>query len=196
VFLGIALAALRGGESVVTFCALWWIFPEQAAGWYFADSGWFSLGAPTIAHLALPFILVVISGPLFEEIVFRRCAFAWMAARWGVRFGAIVSSVLFAAVHVGTIPVAAFGFGLVACLIYLEDWNLSDPLLLHATTNVVSFAVTAALALRAPYSVDELVDLNRSLLYPGVLGVLVGGGIVTVELIRQWPRARGLREAV
>jgi len=79
-----------------------------------------------------------IAAPLFEEIVFRGFLFCGLRARWGDMRAAIVSTLLFTAVHwqydlVGLISVGLFGFS--ACWLVVRTNSLSSAILVHMFLN-------------------------------------------------------------
>jgi membrane protease YdiL (CAAX protease family) len=80
----------------------------------------------------------VVIAPIIEEIVFRGLLFGALAARLGIVGSALVTAVLFGAVHGDPIlfpTLAALGF--VAALAYAATGNLWVAIILHALNNAL-----------------------------------------------------------
>ncbi len=79
-------------------------------------------------------------GPLFEEFFFRGFVFATLRTRLGFAAAGIVSSFIFAAIHLdpGTLlPLA--GLGLVLAYAYEKTGSLWPPVAIHGLWNAVTF---------------------------------------------------------
>lgn len=102
------------------------------------------------AALVLAGIIAVVVAPIVEEVVFRGILHRALADRFGVWVGAIVSSALFALIHVEVLMsqplglVGLFVVGFVLALAYQWTGNLLVPILGHAVFNaaMLSLAVT------------------------------------------------------
>ena len=87
----------------------------------------------------LPFMLFwgCVIAPFSEEIAFRGFFFQAFRARWGTAMGMIVSSLLFAAIHMygplGTLHV--FIYGMVFCWVSWRTKSLAASMILHACVN-------------------------------------------------------------
>jgi uncharacterized protein len=105
-------------------------------------------GGPT---LVLAVIIGVVVAPIVEEVIFRGVLFRALGDRIGVWFGAIVSSAIFAVIHVEVVlsqPVALgglFAVGLVLALAYHWTGNLLVPILGHAVFNAAAFGLALAI---------------------------------------------------
>ncbi len=103
------------------------------------------------ATLVLAMIIAVIVAPIVEEVVFRGILFRALGDRIGVWFGAIVSSAIFAVIHVEVVlsqPVALGGLfmvGMVLALAYQWTGNLLVPVLGHAVFNAASIGLALAI---------------------------------------------------
>lgn len=86
-------------------------------------------------------VLVTVATPLGEELFFRGYVFRSLSNWRGAGLGAITSSAVFAATHVGWTPAAfvvpAALFGLGQCLLYHRTGSLYPALALHAILNTV-----------------------------------------------------------
>jgi uncharacterized protein len=102
----------------------------------------------TTLGIALTVAAMVIAGPVVEEIAFRGLLFGALAQRLGVLAAALVSAVIFGAVHGDLVlfPTLA-GLGFVGALAYAATRNLMVPIALHMLNNAVgaAFLVTASL---------------------------------------------------
>ena len=91
-------------------------------------------------------LFAVVVGPVTEEVFFRFTLFNAMRAWWGLRTGAIVSSILFgmahmqpggAALNVSLVIPLAFG-GLILCAVYNRTGNAWTNIITHASFNGLS----------------------------------------------------------
>jgi membrane protease YdiL (CAAX protease family) len=99
----------------------------------------------TLALLAVAFLVCVIA-PLAEEVFFRGYFFTALRNWKGVWPAAILTGLVFGAIHGGSapvgylVPLAVFGFGL--CLLYWKTGSLYPCIVLHALNNSLAFGVT------------------------------------------------------
>ncbi|NLG51555.1 MAG: CPBP family intramembrane metalloprotease [Chloroflexi bacterium] len=93
-----------------------------------------------VGGLLLALLLGAVVAPVAEEIFFRGFLYAGMRNRWGVGWGLVVSSVVFALVHVtpGVLP-AIFAIGLVLAYLYERTESLWPSIILHALVNALAF---------------------------------------------------------
>jgi uncharacterized protein len=103
------------------------------------------------ATFLLAAIIAVVVAPIVEEVVFRGILFRALGDRIGVWFGAIVSSAVFALIHVEVVlsqPLALgglFAVGMVLALAYHWTGNLLVPVLGHAVFNAASLGLALAI---------------------------------------------------
>lgn len=91
---------------------------------------------------AIAFLLVggVIIAPVGEEIFFRGFVFGCFRERWGLFLGAVLSSFLFALVHVSLVALAPlFLIGCILCYIRHRTGSLYPSMLFHALFNGTTF---------------------------------------------------------
>ena len=105
---------------------------------------------PTITAISvvLTVLSMVVLAPIIEEILFRGLLFGALAPRLGVLAGALITALLFGAVHGDLVlfpALAALGF--IAALAYAATGNLTVAIALHAINNSVgaAFLVTKSL---------------------------------------------------
>jgi membrane protease YdiL (CAAX protease family) len=96
-----------------------------------------------------PWVLVLIAGCLLpgigEEIFFRGFLGRGLLARWGLAWGILWTSLLFAAIHLDPTQAVGITFiGIALHLVYLTARSLLVPMLLHALNNALSFGLTKA----------------------------------------------------
>jgi uncharacterized protein len=113
-------------------------------------------GDPT--RLFLDIVTIVVVAPVVEEILFRGILLHRWAARWGTTAAVIVSSALFAILHVEL--VGHFLFGVTMAALYVRTGSLWVSIAAHAVNNAfaLSFAFPDALGgtPQEPPSLEEL----------------------------------------
>lgn len=93
-------------------------------------------------NLALVVVMITVVAPLGEELFFRGYFFGALRNWRGFWPAAIVTGVVFGAIHIGsapigfTVPLAFFGFAL--CLLYERTGSLYPSIALHALNNSVA----------------------------------------------------------
>ncbi len=126
--------------AFITFTAIWQAFVEIDEETELLRD----LGADrSDVLLVLAALLVCVIAPLIEEFFFRgfffRALFNWK----GLWPAAILTGVVFGAIHIGSSPVGAlvplafFGFGL--CLLYWRTQSLYPCIAVHAINNAIAF---------------------------------------------------------
>jgi len=96
-------------------------------------------------NLVLTVVIITILAPVCEETLFRGYIFGALRNWHGFAPAAIITGLLFGAVHIGSspvgyaLPLAAFGFGL--CALYQWTGSLYPCIALHAVNN--AFALGA-----------------------------------------------------
>ncbi len=94
------------------------------------------------------FFLSLVLAPVAEEIVFRGIALPAMTPRFGPGGAVLLTATLFAAVHghaAAAAPIFVLGLGL--AMAYLYSGSLAVPIVMHATFNGVSVALSHLLEL-------------------------------------------------
>ncbi len=96
------------------------------------------------ASMPLPLLLLAIAlaPAIAEELVFRGVIGRGLTARWGVVWGVLLTSVLFAIVHMHPVHAAGvFLLGLGMHLVYLATRSFWAPMLVHLTNNSLAAAM-------------------------------------------------------
>jgi len=84
-------------------------------------------------------VLGVFVAPVTEELLFRGAIFGSLRAKLGPRSAALLSSVLFAAVHMSwTALVPLFVLAIVLCWVYERSGSLVAPIAVHMLNNATS----------------------------------------------------------
>lgn len=90
----------------------------------------------------LYFLGAVVFAPIVEEFVFRGVLFTRWARKWNPRTAAIASALVFALLHPSWF--GTFVFALLATEIYTRTGSLWLPTIMHATHNLMLWALDAA----------------------------------------------------
>ncbi|HUQ72585.1 MAG TPA: CPBP family intramembrane glutamic endopeptidase [Planctomycetaceae bacterium] len=131
--------------------------------------------------LSLPMLLLIVAvGPAFaEELVFRGVIGRGLVARWGLVGGVLMTSLLFAAVHMHPVHVVAVvPLGIAMHLIYLATRSFWAPVLLHFLNNAWA---SVASQMASTDSVDAAAmeaALSPTLLLASLTAVIVLGGLL------------------
>jgi membrane protease YdiL (CAAX protease family) len=89
----------------------------------------------------------VIVAPVVEEIFFRGFAFAGLRNRYSWRKAAVISSLLFASVHLqpaALIPI--FILGLIFSYLYYRSGSIMPAILMHVSTNALALGAAYLIA--------------------------------------------------
>ena len=87
------------------------------------------------------FFIGGIIGPVFEEIFFRGLIFGYLR-RWGVPAAVLISTAVFAAFHLNTIPITQIVGGVVFAVAYHTGGSLMVPIVIHVLGNLAIFALS------------------------------------------------------
>ncbi|WP_372683191.1 lysostaphin resistance A-like protein [Desulfosarcina sp.] len=87
------------------------------------------------------FLVGGIVAPVAEEIVFRGLIFGYLR-RWGVPAAVLISTVLFAALHLPAVPITQIVGGLVFAVAYHTGRSLMVPIVIHVLGNLAIFTLS------------------------------------------------------
>ncbi len=99
-------------------------------------------GLKTPWQLIWPGFVVVVAGPLSEELYFRGMVYPLCRARFGVDVGVLLSALFFGAMHFdlfGLAPIAIAGAGL--AYLYQRTGSLTASIMAHGTWNLLTLLV-------------------------------------------------------
>jgi uncharacterized protein len=128
----------------------------------------------TVALVAA-MVMVCVVAPVVEEFFFRGFFFTALRNWKGMWPAAILTGVVFGAIHVGSspagalVPLAVLGFGL--CLLYAKTGSLYPCIAVHAINNSIAFGTLNDWTWQIP------------LLTAGALAACL---LVTVPIVRRW----------
>ncbi|MGE5280438.1 MAG: lysostaphin resistance A-like protein [Deltaproteobacteria bacterium] len=116
--------------------ALWGLGAAQKVELYYTASQLEQLDVAPIAASSLGFILVLLLGPCFEELVFRGFLFPALRRRFSLTQAALLSSAVFALFH-GYFFLFPYVFvlGVVLAFLYERRGNLIAPVVFHTLNN-------------------------------------------------------------
>jgi hypothetical protein len=87
------------------------------------------------------FIVGGVVAPVAEEIVFRGVIFSYLR-RWGLPTAVLVSTALFAGLHLPAVPVTQVVGGMVFAIAYHVSGSLMTPILIHSLGNLAIFGLS------------------------------------------------------
>jgi uncharacterized protein len=126
----------------------------------------------TVALVAVA-VLVCVIAPIAEETFFRGYFFNALRSWRGLWPAAIITGLVFGAIHVGSapppflVPLAVFGF--ILCLLYWRTGSLYPCIALHALNNALAFGVSQHWTWQIP------VTMAGALVIVGAIVLPVGG---------------------
>lgn len=134
------------------------------------------------APIVLVFLMLVVVGPVVEELLMRGILLRALAVNWGPIAGVLVSAVTFALLHGNRGQITyAFVPGIVFALVVLRTGSLGVSMVLHALINLTVFAILLGVGLAA-------VDPNAQLPSPppavAIIAVLTGATLLVVGVRR------------
>lgn len=90
---------------------------------------------------ALFFFVAGIVAPIYEEIFFRGLVFGYIR-QWNLPAAVLISTALFAAFHLPTIPVTQVVGGLAFAIAYHKSRSLMTPIVIHMLGNLAIFTLS------------------------------------------------------
>jgi membrane protease YdiL (CAAX protease family) len=143
------LAWVIGGLVAILAINVVWEGIRQRLGWP-GQPDFLPIFGEGVGGLALALFLGGVVAPIAEEVFFRGYLYAGARSRWGVVWGAIASSVVFALVHVtpGVLP-PIMVMALIFVILYERTRSIWPCIILHGAVNSLAF-IGAFLAERFP----------------------------------------------
>lgn len=182
-----ALIAVSFGALYVLYLPLSFVRPDFVEFWLLApeDQLFWLEGDYYLLANAVSLITLVVVGPVVEEFLFRGLLLRTWISKWGVRRAIVISSVLFAALHVDFL--GAFIFSVVVSLSYLWSRRLEVPILIHMTNNLIAAFFEGGYLIF--WGTDEYTVADfQAEWWTGVLGLIVGVPLL-IWLLRKGARA-------
>ena len=144
----------------------------------FLNQPTFYTGLNSFYYNALLFLVIVISGPIVEELLCRGVILHRLAVKWGLKVSIILSSLLFGILHADLI--GSFIFGLMMALIYIKTQTLWAPIICHILNNfivsILDFIIGNDLSSASTYLWISIICLSISTPY------------ITLYLYKNWPK--------
>ena len=137
-------------------------------------------------RLFLDIVVVVVVAPVVEEILFRGILLHRWAARWGMTAGVILSSALFAILHIELI--GHFFFGVVMAALYVRTGSLWMPILAHVANNALVVALTLPDTLRGTEPTIPTIAEFRAEWPMGLAALIIGAAGLAWYWRRYGPR--------
>jgi membrane protease YdiL (CAAX protease family) len=105
---------------------------------------------PIFAQLSSPWLLLIggaIVAPIVEEIFFRGFVFAGLRPRYGWQRAAVISSALFALIHlIPTAIIPIFILGYIFAYLYQRSESIMPAILMHSATNALALGAAYVMA--------------------------------------------------
>jgi membrane protease YdiL (CAAX protease family) len=96
------------------------------------------------SHHSLALVALVLLPPVLEETIFRGFMFPALAKKWGVVWGAVISSAVFGLAHAqANISIYTFLLGLLLCFMYVRLRSIFPGMALHMLNNYLAFIALA-----------------------------------------------------
>lgn len=143
------IAWVVGGLVIILVINVIWERIRQQLGWP-GQPDVLPIFGEGIGGLLLALLLGGVVAPVAEEVFFRGYLYAGVRHVWGVAGGALISSAIFAVVHIipGVLP-PIFAIALVLVLIYERTRSIWPCIILHGAVNTLAF-IGAFIAERYP----------------------------------------------
>ena len=143
------------------------------------------LSSQSTLNNVLDTFIIILIGPVVEEIFFRGILLNRWATKWGIRKAIVISSIAFAILHVDFI--GAFVFSVVVSILYVKTRTLVVPIAVHIGNNAVVIGVTLALDRSEGDSGGVSIEDFRSALWIGITLLVITLPFLIVYLKRNWP---------
>jgi hypothetical protein len=174
-----------------TFIPFSYLSPEFVQWWYIDTLSVIYTDGSTYPFLPnlLGFVSLVIIAPVVEEVAFRGILLHRWSYKWGMKKAIIISSFIFAVLHID--PIGAFVFGVGMCILYLRFQSLWVPIFCHAANNLVVWILEAYYRASAgPDAVYTLDDFRSEwflgIIYAAIIVLWVYFYLQNPKGLRQW----------
>lgn len=146
-------------------------------------------GVNTLYDNFYKFILLVILAPIFEEFIFRGVILNRLKLRWGSSIAIIISSMLFAILHVSLAFIGAFLFGIMMCIVYIKTKNIFITMFIHCINNFLcSFQIikNSGADKVSKQELQEFILMGK----PSTVIVLIAIVISIYYIFKNWPNKK------
>lgn len=138
----------------------------------------FYTGLNSFYYNALLFPVIVIFGPIVEELLFRGVMLHRFAVKWGLTVSIILSSLLFGILHVDLI--GAFIFGLIMAIIYIKTQTLWAPIICHILNNLIASLIELTIG-------TNLFNAS-TYLWISIICLAISTPYILFYLYKNWPK--------
>lgn len=156
------------GSVLLLVGILYFINPDNLN--FMLNSG--SDNVTTFSKFILYFLLVAISAPLVEELLFRAIFFKRMSRYFSTVISMIFSSLIFGFLHIELAVIGAIMFATSNCILYIKYKNILIPILTHFTNNLISILPQMNFSSNSPILMTK--DIAISALSIGFILFLFG----------------------
>lgn len=150
----------------------------------FLNQPTFYTGLNSFYYNALIFPVIVIFGPIVEELLFRGVILHRLAVKWGLTVSIILSSLLFGILHADLI--GSFIFGLMMAVIYIKTQTLWAPIICHILNNFIGSLIELTIG-------NDL--FSARYLWIGIIFLTISTPYITFYLYKNWPK-NGLKTPI
>ncbi len=135
------------------------------------------LSTANVGSLPLMLMIIAVAPALSEELVFRGMIGRGLVARWGVIGGVLMSSMMFAAVHLHPVHViAVLPIGIALHFVYLTTRSFWAPVLLHFLNNAWATVASRTLITRPEAAFEE--PTSMGLLAVSIIAIAALGTVM------------------
>lgn len=151
----------------------------------FLNQPTFYTGLNSFYYNALIFLLIVIFGPIVEELLVRGVILNRLTVKWGLTVSIILSSLLFGILHLDLI--GSFIFGLMMAVIYIKTQTLWAPVICHILNNFIASLLEL--------TIGNYLFSASTYLWIGIICLAISIPYITFYLYKNWPK-NGLKTSI
>ena len=144
----------------------------------FLNQPTFYTGLNSFYYNALIFLVIVIFGPIVEELLVRGVILNRLAVKWGLTVSIILSSLLFGILHLDLI--GSFIFGLMMAVIYVKTKTLWAPILCHILNNFIGVLLEL--------TTGNYQFSTSTYLWISIIFLTISTPYITFYLYKNWPK--------
>jgi membrane protease YdiL (CAAX protease family) len=142
-------------------------------------------GSFALLHKIVFGIMIVLIGPVMEEIVFRGIILTRLAVKWDLKRAILISSLFFGLLHGDDGGVGAFVFGVIMAVLYVKTRTLAIPIILHMLNNAIGYGF-----MLIPTVKDQsaTIDQLQSGIWLGIFLTVISLPGLIYYLWKNWPK--------
>lgn len=181
----IALILFSIGSSVLVTSFISYILPSLSETFLLEDEK-SSVSSFPVFNQALDYLSLIVMAPVVEELLFRGIILNRLATKWGLRKAILISSAMFAVLHLAVL--GAFLFAICMSILYIKSRTLLVPMAAHAINN--GFVVLLGMW-SSPNTESEVSSSDESmsaLVWAGVVLIAMTMPVLVEYVRRNWPQ--------